>query len=139
MTLNLVALGLVLSACTTALAPPLAWTTAVNSEEPRYPHARFITGVGLSSTAADDADARAKENVALQISTRLESETSSFQSYTTRGGVAESATSRVSVRSSFERADLIRLVDRASQGGTFYAYAVVDRAAADGELAAAMS
>jgi hypothetical protein len=31
------------------------------------------------------------------------------------------------------------LVDRASQGGTFYAYAVLDRAAADRELAAAMS
>src|SRR5439155_163457 len=125
MNLNLVALGLVLSACTTALAPPLAWTTAVNSEEPRYPHARFITGVGLSSTAADDADARAKENVALQISTRLESETSSFQSYTTQAGTSETITSRVSVRSSFDRADLIRVVDRTRQSGVFYSYAVL--------------
>src|SRR5256885_649113 len=139
MNLNLVALGLVLSACTTALAPPLAWTTEVNSEEPRYPHARFITGVGLSSTAADDADARAKENVALQISTRLESETSSFQSYTTQAGTSETITSRVSVRSSFDRADLIRVVDRTRQSGVFYSYAVLERAATDRELGASMS
>src|SRR6266404_472363 len=139
MNLNLVALGLVLSACTTALAPPPAWTTAVNSEDPRYPHARFITGVGLSSTAADDADVRAKENVALQISTRLESETSSFQQYTTQNGTTETVTSRVSVRSSFERADLIRVVDHAKQAGVFYAFAALDRAAADRELASGMS
>ena len=139
MNLNLVALGLVLSACTTALAPPPAWTTAVNSEDPRYPHVRFITGVGLSSTAADDADARAKENVALQISTRLESETSSFQSYTTQAGTSETVTSRVSVRSSFDRADLIRVVDRTRQSGVFYSYAVLDRAATDRELGASMS
>jgi len=129
----------VLAACASAPLSFPAYYTAVDSEHPRYPQARFIAGTGISSVSPEDAGARAKENVLLQISTRLESETSSFQLYTTRGGVAESATSRVSVRSSFERADLIRLVDRASQGGTFYAYAVVDRAAADGELAAAMS
>ena len=139
MKLNLVALGLVLSACTTALAPAPGWTTAVNSEDPRYPHARFITGVGLSSTAAEDADTRAKENVALQISTRLESETSSFQSYTTQAGTSETVTSRVSVRSSFDRADLIRVADRARQGGVFYSYAILDRAATDRELGASMS
>jgi hypothetical protein len=47
-------------------------------------------------------------------------------------------TSRVSVHSSFERADLIRVVERAEQEGIFYAYAVLDRAAADRELASAM-
>ena len=139
MNLKPVALGLVLAACSTAQAPSPAWTTAVNSEDPRYPHARFITGVGLSSTAADDADARAKENVALQISTRLESETSSFQKYTTQAGTSETVTSRLSVRSSFDRAELIRLVDRARQGGVFYSYAVLDRAATDRELGASMS
>jgi len=129
----------VLAACASAPLSFPAYYTAVDSEHPRYPRARFIAGTGISSVSAEDAGARAKENVLQQISTRLESETSSFQLYTTRGGVAETATSRVSVRSSFERADLIRLVDRASQSGTFYAYAVVDRAAADRELTAAMS
>src|SRR3989442_15873637 len=86
MKLKPVALGLVLAACSTAQAPTPAWTTAVSADHPAYPQARFITGVGLSSTSADDADARAKENVALQISTRLESETSSFQKYTTQAG-----------------------------------------------------
>jgi len=134
-----VALGLVLAACTTAQAPPPAWTTAVNSEHPAYPPSRFISGVGLSSTSADDADTRARENVALQISTRLESETSSFQKYTTQAGTSETVTSKVSVRSSFERADLIRVVDRAWQGGVYYSFAVLDRAATDRELGSSMS
>src|SRR5882672_9270215 len=136
MTLRAVVLGCVLAACASAPLSFPAYYTAANSEHPQYPQARFIAGTGISSVSAEDAGARAKENVLLQISTRLESEISSFQLYTTKG---ETATSRVSVRSSFERADLIRLVDRASQGGTFYAYAVLDRAAADRELAAAMS
>jgi hypothetical protein len=89
--------------------------------------------------SAEDADTRAKESVALQISTRLESETSSFQQYTTQAGTSEAVTSRVSVRSSFERADLIRLVDRAREGELFYAYAALERAATDRELAAGMS
>jgi hypothetical protein len=139
MTLRAVVLGCVLVACASAPVSLPAYYTAVDSEHPRYPRARFIAGRGISSVSAEDAGARAKENVLLQISTRLESETSSLQLYTTKGGSAETATSRVSVRSSFERADLIRLVDRASQGGTFYAYAVLDRAAADRDLAAAMS
>src|SRR2546428_14112853 len=139
MKLKLVALGLVLAACSTAQAPTPPWTRAVSADHPAYPQARFITGVGLSSTSADDADARAKENVALQISTRLESETSSFQKYTTQAGTSETVTSRLSVRSSFDRADLIRLVDRARQGGGFYSYAVLDRAATDRQLGAAIS
>jgi hypothetical protein len=132
-------LGCALAACGSAPLILPAHYTAVNTEHPEYPHARFITGVGVSSLSAEDANARAKENVALQISTRLESETSSFQQYTTKGGITEAVTSRVSVRSSFERADLIRLVDRTRYGGAFYAYAVLDRAAADLELGAAMS
>src|SRR5882762_4970153 len=139
MTPRAVVLGCVLAAC--ASAPPSfpAYYTAANAEHPRYPQARFIAGTGISSVSAEDAAARATENVVQQISTRLESETSSFQLYTTKGGAAEAATGRVSVWSSFDRADLILLVDRANQGGTFYAYAVLDRGAADRELAAAMS
>src|SRR5207237_2953952 len=100
--------------------------------------ARFIDGVGLSSASPADAETRARENVTLRISTRLESETSSFQRFTTQTGTTETVTSRVSVRSSFDRADLIRLVERAEQEGVFYAYAVLDRAAADRELASTM-
>jgi len=139
MTPRAVVLGCVLAACASAPLSFPAYYTAVNSEHPRYPQARFIGGTGISSVSAEDAAARARENVVQQISTRLESETSSFQLYTTKRGAAEAATSRVSVWSSFDRADLILLVDRANQGGTFYAYAVLDRAAADRELAAAMS
>ena len=139
MNLRAVVLGCVLAACASAPVSFPAYFTAANAEHPRYPQARFIGGTGISSVSAEDAAARARENVVQQISTRLESETSSFQLYTTKRGAAEAATGRVSVWSSFDRADLILLVDRANQGGTFYAYAVLDRAAADRELAAAMS
>jgi hypothetical protein len=138
---RLLGLAWALVACASGAGPLPAYYGAAtgNAEHPRYPHARFITGVGVSSASADDAEVRAKENVALQISTRLESETSSFQQYTTSSGATESVTSRVSVRSSFERADLIRVVDHAQQGGVFYAFAALDRAAADRELASAMN
>jgi hypothetical protein len=139
MNLRAVVLGCVLAACASAPVSFPAYFTAANAEHPRYPQARFIGGTGISSVSAEDAAARARENVVQQISTRLESETSSFQLYTTKRGAAEAATGHVSVWSSFDRADLILLVDRANQGGTFYAYAVLDRAAADRELAAAMS
>src|SRR3982751_4509182 len=115
---RLLVLGCVLAGCASGAGALPAYFGAVggSAEHPRYPQARFITGVGMSSAGADDAEVRAKENVALQISTRLESETSSFQQYTTTSGTTEAVTSRVSVRSSFERADLIRVVDHAQQG-----------------------
>src|SRR6266436_2272310 len=140
---RLLVLGWVVAGCASGSAALPAYfggsAAGGNAEHPRYPQARFVTGVGVSSVGADDADVRAKENVALQISTRLESETSSFQQYTTQNGTTETVTSRISVRSSFERADLIRVVDHAKQGGVFYAFAALDRAAADRELASGMS
>ena len=138
MKLRAVALACLMAACGGARGPLRAYFTAVQAGHPSYPDARFITGVGLSSATATDADTRARENVALQISTRLESETSSFQRFTTQTGTSETVTSRVSVRTSFDRAELIRVVERAEQEGVFYAYAVLDRAAADRELASAM-
>src|SRR5437763_15858810 len=110
---------------------------AVNADHPRDPQARFVTAVGLSGAGAEDGDERAKANVSAQISAQLESETSSFQQYTSKtGDTAEKVTARVSVRSSFDRADLIRIVDRAKQGDTFYSYAALDRSATDRELTA---
>src|SRR2546427_13104612 len=103
MNVNLVALGLVLAAGSRGRAPTPAWTTAVSAHHPPYPQARFITRVGLSSTSADDADARAKENVALQISTRLESENSSVQKYTKQAGNNETRPHRPSGRGRLAR------------------------------------
>jgi hypothetical protein len=129
-----------LAACGGAQVKPLpAWYTTANVDHPQYPQRRFVTGVGLSTVSADDADARAKANVSAAISAQLQSETTSFQQYSSSGGTSESATSRVSVRTSFDRADLIRVVAREQQKDAFYSYAVLDRAAADRELNAAMS
>jgi hypothetical protein len=137
---TLLALSVVAAACSGAPVKPLpAYYTAVNIEHPRYPHARFITGPGFGNTQ-EVADQRAQANVSAQITSELQSETSSFQQYTSKtGDTAESVTSRVSVRSNFDRADLIAVVDRAQQGDTFYAFAALDRAATDRELAAAAS
>jgi hypothetical protein len=122
------------------LAPLPPYYTAVNVDHPRFPQSRYLTGVGLSGVTADDADERAKANVCAQISAQLESETSSFQQYTSRtGDTAERVSARISVRSSFDRADLIRIVERQKQGDTFYSYAALDRAATDRELAAAVT
>src|SRR5947207_15527237 len=126
-----------MAACGGARGPLPAYFTAVQAGHPSYPDARFITGVGLSSASAADADTRARENVALQISTRLESETSSFQRFTTQTGTSETVTSRVSVRASFDRAELIRVAERDEREGVYYAYAVDDRAAAGREVPAA--
>ena len=47
---------------------------------------------------------------------------------------SQSATSEVTQRTHFERADLIAIVDRADSGGTFYARGALDRGHADAEL-----
>src|SRR5438270_12846364 len=129
------------AACSGAPVKPLpAYYTAANVDHPRFPRSRFVAGIGLSTVSVEDADQRAAANVSAQISAQLQSETSSFQQYTSKtGDTAESVTSRVSVRSNFDRADLIRIVEREQQGDTFYSFAVLDRAATDRELAAQMN
>jgi hypothetical protein len=127
-------------ACGGAPVKPLpAWYAVANADNPQYPRSRFLTGVGLSTSGADDADGRAKADLSAKISAQLQSETSSFEKYTTEGGSQIAATNRVSVRTSFDRADLIRIVDRSVQEKAFYSYAVLDRAACDRELLSAMS
>lgn len=135
----LIAIPLVALACSGAKLTPLpAYYTAANVDHPRFPHARYLTGSAFSAASQEEADRRAMAQVSEQINAQLESETSSFQQFTSKtGDTAESVTSRVSVRSSFDRADLIRVVEREKQGDTFYAYAALDRAATDRELAGA--
>ncbi|MGZ6142444.1 MAG: hypothetical protein ACXWLM_03845 [Myxococcales bacterium] len=137
---NILPVLVLAAACAGAPVKPLpAYYNAANIDHPMYPRSRYITGPGLGSTA-EAADQEAKKNVTIQISASLQSETSSFQQYTSKtGDTAERVTSKVSVRSNFDRADLIRIVDRQQQGDTFYAYAALDRAATDRELANAAS
>jgi hypothetical protein len=134
-------IALTLAACSGAPVKPLpAWYTAANADHPRFSHTRFITGVGLSAVSPQDADERAQANVSAQISAQLQSETSSFQQYTSKtGDTAEQVSNRISVRSSFDRADLIRIVEREKQGDTFYSYAALDRGATDREMQNAAS
>ncbi|MFN2549366.1 MAG: hypothetical protein ABR567_18235 [Myxococcales bacterium] len=125
------------AACGGAPVKPLpAYYTAANVDHPRFPRSRYVAGIGLSTLGAEDADQRAAVNVSAQISAQLQSETSSFQEYTSKtADTAERVRSTSSVRTSFDRADLIRVVERERQGETFYSYAVLDRAATDRELA----
>ncbi len=135
-----ISLALVLchAACGGAQVKPLpAYYNAANVDHPKFPRSRFITAPGLSSASAADADERAKANISAQISAELQSETSSFQQYSSKtGDTREDVSSRVSVKSSFERADLIRIIERERQGDTFYSFAALDRAATDRELGA---
>ena len=132
------ALSLCLLACGGAPLKPLpAYYSAANVDHPGFPRSRYLTAPGLSTLSAADADDRAKANVSAQISAELQSETSSFQQYTSASGnTSEQVTSRVFVKSSFDRADLIRIAERERQGATFYSFAALDRAATDRELAA---
>ena len=128
---------LALVACAAAIKPLPPWYTAANVDHPKFGHAKFITGVGLSTLSGEDAEARAKANVAAQISAQVQSETTSLQSFTSKtGDTAENVSSHISVKSDFDRADLIRIAEREQQGDSFYAFAVLDRAATDRELAA---
>lgn len=135
-----IAIVILAAACSGAPVKPLpAYYNAANLDHPMYPRSRFITGPGLGSSP-ELAEQNARANVSAQISASLQSETSSFQQYTSStGNTAEAVTSRVSVRSDFDRADLIRIVDRQQQGDTFYAFAALDRASTDRELANAAS
>src|SRR3954469_1947368 len=91
------------AACGGAQVKPLpAFYTVANVDHPRYPQRLFVTAVGISTLSAEDADQRAMANVSAAISAQLQSETSSFQQYSSmRGDTQESVTSRVSVRTSF--------------------------------------
>src|SRR3954470_3334492 len=99
-------IALALAACSGAPVKPLpAWYTAANADHPRFPHSRYITGVGLSQVSQQDADDRALANVSAQISAERKSETSSFQEFASKpADPAEQVSSRVSVRSNFDRA-----------------------------------
>ena len=133
---NILFACVVLAACGGAQVVLPPYYTAV-VDNPKYPQARFITGVGISSASQAAADQDAVQKVITQVSAQVESETSSFQQYTSKtGDTAENVTNRVSVRSSFDRADLIAIVERAKQGDSFYSYAALDRAATDKEMAA---
>ena len=92
-------IALLAAACGGAPVKPLpAYYTASNVDHPRFPHQRFITGIGLSGVSAEDADQRAMANVSAQVSAQLQSETSSFQQYTSKtGDTAEKVTDRKSV------------------------------------------
>src|SRR5690348_12056627 len=120
---NILFASVLLAACGgTQVALPSYYTAVV--ENPEYPSFRFITGVGISGASAEAADQDAIQKVITQISAQVESETSSFQQFTSStGDTKENITNRVSVRSSFDRADLIAIVERARQGDTFYSYA----------------
>jgi hypothetical protein len=127
-----------LAACFGAPLKPLpAYYEAANVDHPNFPRSRFVTGVGISTASPGEADERSKAQVSTQISAQLQSETSSFQQYTSKtGDTTENVVSKVSVRSNFDRADLIRIVEHERQGDTFYSFAALDRAATDRELAA---
>lgn len=133
------ALALGLWGCPGVPVKPLPlYYTAANADHPKYPRSRYLTGVGLSTLSAQDADAHAANNIATQISAQLQSETSSFQEFSSaRGDTAERVTSKISVKADFKHLELVHPVEREQQGETFYSFSVLDRQQTDQVLAQA--
>jgi|GEM_PF-1492198 len=136
----LAALALLLCSCAAAQAvkPLPLYFTAANADHPKFPHGRYLTGVGLSTLSVEDADKDAARNIATQISAQLKSETSSFQQFTSGGsgsGSSEKDSQVITIKADFKHAELVRPVERQRQGETFYSFSVLDRAEADSVLA----
>jgi hypothetical protein len=109
-------------------------------EVPKFPRRSFITAVGISGLTADDSANQAKRQVSEQISSQLRSETNSYLSATTGGGKSSESqkiTQTLRSTTSFERADLIDIVERQQSEGSWYALGVLDRMRADAELSRA--
>ena len=126
--------ALVLCGCATARPLP-AFFISGSIDAPQAPRARFIAAVGTSTTSATDADAQAHANVSGRISSRLSAETDDFLRASTAGGESQTVTQRVRVTTNFAHDELIHVVEREVQRGTFYALAALDRAEADAVLA----
>ena len=117
-----------------------SYLTQANAEHPKYHRQSFVTAVGISTQSADDASLAAKREVSSQISSQLKSATDSFMSATVHGNSSSESqriTSRTQVTTSFDRADLIDVVERDASDGTWYALGVLDRKKADAEYARA--
>jgi len=105
----------------------------------RFPEAEFLTAARSSTAGPDEAAAAARAAVAAQIRSSITSEFASIESQRIAGDNVRNEATRVrSVlqRATFDRAELIRIVERRRSGGTFYALAALDRAEASQALAA---
>ena len=108
------------------------------TEVPKFPRRSYITAVGISGLTADDSTNQARRQVSEQISLQLKSETSSYLSATSTGGKsteAQKITQTLQTSTSFERADLVDIVERQQSDGSWYSLGVLDRSRADGEIA----
>ena len=117
-----------------------SYLTQANAEHPKYHRQSFVTAVGISTQSADDASLAAKREVSSQISSQLKSATDSFMSATVHGNSSSESqriTSRTQVTTSFDRADLIDVVERDASDGTWYALGVLEKKKADAEYARA--
>jgi hypothetical protein len=138
---RMVKLGCAVVALACGSGKPLPpYLSQAGVDHPRFPRVRYISAVGISGQSGEDAGTQAKRAVSERISSQLRAETESFQSATSAGGSSSEAqriTSRVSTTTSFDRADLIDIVERQESEGSWYALGVLDRAKADGEIARA--
>ena len=124
-------------ACAGTPAKPLPgyMVNAAAADNPRYPRARYLVAVGISSASFEDAAAKAQAEIAAQISAQVQSEVASFQGFVAGSGESERVTQNISVKSAWKHAELILVVEREQRRGAYYAYAVMDRAEADQAIA----
>lgn len=131
------AVAALLVACGAPQKPLPPYMQSAVSDHPKFPRNRFIVEVGISTLSADDADLRAKRQVSERISADLRAQTSSYMEARSRNGVSheqQRMTEQIVVRTGFERADLIGIVERERSGDSFYSVAVLDRVRTDEEM-----
>jgi hypothetical protein len=104
----------------------------VQSSDNHYSEARYIVGYGISGTSQREADLNAKAQIAEQIHSSINSETTAFAKAVIRNGSSvdsEVLTSQVTASAQFSRAEMIKIDpdSRRSKKGQFYCTAYLSR------------
>src|SRR5207245_132053 len=96
-------------ACAGTPAKPLPgyMVNAAAADNPRYPRARYLVAVGISSASFEDAAAKAQAEIAAQISAQVQSEVASFQAFVAGSGESERVTQNISVKSAWKHGERI--------------------------------
>ncbi len=117
---------------------PLAAYFRSHEAAPQYPRQRFLSAAGESSVSGEEAEGRARAGVAQQISASIQVEQEQWARASGAQGSSNEAShylEKIQLRSDFSHAELVRIAERAQDGGTFYALAVIDRAEGEAALA----
>ena len=99
-----------------------------------YREPAFFAQSGSSAQSMEQAENAARQRVAQQIQSRIESVFQERMREDSAGQSSSTVDRVIRVTSQFSRGNLITIADRGQKDGVFYAFAVLDRAKADQSL-----